>query len=94
MIELEEQILSFVFSYIYGLVIAITFFKLYKYIYWKRKIISFFNSLLYCLINTFIYFKILYFIDGGYVNYYYILITIISFTINYKNFTKKYVNKR
>ena len=47
----------------------------------------FFNSYIFCLIVIILFFKMLYIINGGVINIYFLLITILSFFLFYKKFT-------
>ena len=84
--ELDEQLLSFFFSFLYGFVVIIAYKLSYKYIY------KFLNSLLLMVDLSLIYFKIFYIINGGIINIYFILITIITF-IYFKDKLIKIRNK-
>ena len=89
MIDLTEQFLSFIFSFLYG-VISFIFYKYsYKYLYFSKNIYCIFNSFLFCFLLTIIYYKMLYFINDGVINIYFILTGIISFILSSKIFTKK-----
>lgn len=87
MINLYEQILSFIFSFFYGLIISFIYIRFYKYFYYTKKIYCFFNSYLFNMLITILYFKILFFINDGVINIYFIFITILSFILFYKKFT-------
>jgi len=89
MSELYEQILSIVFSIIYGLILSNIFKKLKKYTYNLSKIYLFFNIFLFFNIIVFIYYKVMYYINRGSINLYYIIITFIAFLIYSKILTKK-----
>ena len=87
--NLTEQILSFIFSFFYGIVSYLIYNFSYKYIFNVKKIYTFLNSLLLFTNLTLIYFKIFYCINGGIIKIYFILITISTFLyINHKKFTK------
>ena len=91
--SLQEQILSFSFSILFGIINGILYIKIKKYIYFYKKRYIFLNSLLYNNILTIIYFKSIYLINGGVANIYFIALTILSFLISVKKFTKKMSNK-
>ena len=79
---LKEQILSFIFSFLAGIIIQLIYKFSYKY--------TFLNSLLLFTNITLIYFKIFYYINGGIINIYFLLITVLTFLyLNNKKFTKK-----
>lgn len=94
MIELNDQLLSFFFSFLYGVIIAFTFTKSNCYLYHKGIKYVFFNCFMFCLLHTIFYFKIFYIISDGFIHLYFIMITFFSSILFYKYFTKKYVNKR
>ena len=77
--ELNEQLLSFFFSFIYGFIVIIAYKISFKYIYYSKNVYKFLNSLLLMIDLSLIYFKIFYIINGGIINIYFILITIITF---------------
>lgn len=85
---LTEQILSFLFSFLYGIITFFIFKIIKKYIYNVKKIYNFLNSLLFFTNITLIYFKIFYYINGGIIKLYFILITTITFLYLNKKFTK------
>ena len=53
---LKEQIISFIFSAFYGIIMSVVYNKCYKYLYLVKKIYCFFNNLLFYLDCTLIYF--------------------------------------
>lgn len=90
MMNLTEQVLSFAFSFIYGYILGITFYKIVKYLYSNKKIYKTLNSLLFCIDATLIYFCIFRLINNGIINYYFIIITLLTSIFVYKRkFTKK-----
>jgi len=86
---LNEQLLSFAFSFVYGFIINISYIISYKYLYYVKEKYKFFNSFLLSLIHTLIYFKSFYLINGGQISIYFIIITISTFILINKKFTKK-----
>jgi len=92
--NLSEQILSIVFSFLYGIIIFILYRKFYIYLYASKKIYSFFNSLLFLLDLTLIYFISLYKINSGIIDLTFLIITISTFFILvYINLQKKCQDK-
>lgn len=90
MMDLTEQVLSFAFSFIYGYILGITFYKIVKYLYSNKKIYKTLNSLLFCIDATLIYFCIFRLINNGIINYYFVIITLLTSIFVYKRkFTKK-----
>ena len=88
--ELNIQIISFLFSFIYGIISSIIYLKIKKYTLSNNKKVEFMNNFFFVLIITLIYFKIFIYINEGIINIYFLLITVLTFVyINYINFTKK-----
>ncbi len=83
MMKLNEQIISFAFSFIYGFLIGIIFFKTYKLIYNNKTIYKITNSLLFTTDITLIYFCIFRFINDGIINNYFIILTLITSFLSY-----------
>lgn len=91
--ELNEQIISFIFSFLYGIIVQKLYQATYNYIHTKKEIYSFLNSLLFMINITLIYFKIFYLINNGIINIIFIIITISTFVyFNNKNLQKKCKN--
>jgi len=88
-INLYEQILSFIFSIIYGLIVSYTYIKCYKYLYCLNKYYSMFNSFLFCLIIELLFFKVMYIINNGVINIYFIIVFLSFFILFVKKFTNK-----
>ncbi len=80
MINLKEQIISFVFSFLYGFIIFVLYKKFNKYLYNSKIVYSILNSFLFCINLTLVYYKIFYYITDGYISIYFILVTILVFT--------------
>ena len=78
MMSLTEQIISFAFSFIYGYIIGILFFKIYKLIYTNKIIYRILNSLLFMINTSLIYFYIFKQINDGIIKGYFLIITIIT----------------
>lgn len=86
---LKEQIISFIFSAFYGIIMSVVYNKCYKYLYLVKKIYCFFNNLLFYLDCTLIYFIVFNKINNGIINIYFILITTSLFILCNCYFTKK-----
>ena len=86
--NINIQILSFLFSFLYGIIISLSFILLKKAFYNYKKIYSFFNSFLYTIIHTLVYFKIIYIINGGIVKIHFLLTLGLSAYIFYTKLTK------
>lgn len=92
--SLIEQIISLLFSFLYGIIIYKLYNLFYKYLYIYKNIYSLFNSLLFLIDSTLVYFIIMYKINDGMVEIVFIIITIFTFIIfNYNNLQKKCQNK-
>lgn len=90
MMNLKLQIISILFSFVYGIIIHKTYIKIIKYLYQGKRIIRFINSFFYLIIITLIYFKIFCLINEGIINLYFLMITFFTFAIlNHIHFTKK-----
>jgi hypothetical protein len=89
MIDLDEQILSFVVSFSYGIVCSLLYINFNSFFYYNGAIYNFFNSFLFCLCVIIIYFKLLYIISDGVCNIYFILVFFLSFLTFCKIFTNK-----
>ena len=87
---LKIQIISFIFSFIYGIFVYKIYLLIYKYLYNVKPIYCFLNNLLFMLIITLIYFEIFYYINNANINLYFIIITTLVFIYLINNkFTKK-----
>lgn len=89
--SIDIQILSFVFSFLYGIIVYIAFKYIKKYIYFVKNVYKFLNSLLFFTDVSIVYFLVLYFINNGHIHIYFILSSFSSFLIM-NVFYKKNVN--
>ena len=90
---LNEQIASFVFSFLYGIFSQKLYRTFYKQLHTIKIIYKILNSLLFTLNLTLIYFKIFYLINDGMINSIFIIITILTFLyFNNKDLQKKCKN--
>lgn len=88
--NLKIQIISFIFSFAYGIISSILYINIKRDMLSKNKKIEFLNNFFFIMITTLIYFKIFIYINEGIINIYFLLITVLTFVyINYINFTKK-----
>ena len=85
---LKEQILSFILSFIYGIIVAYIYKKIYKCLYYNNEIICFFNSFLYSFIIIILFFNMMYIINNGVINIYFIFISVLSFSLFLKKYTQ------
>lgn len=93
MITLTEQIISFIFSFIYGIVIGLIFYKTYKLIYTKKAIYKILNSFLFSINTTLVYFYVFRIINNGYINIYFVIITLIMSFLSYNYLFTKNMSK-
>lgn len=90
---LKEQIISLLFSFLYGIFTLKVYSLSYNNFHSNKKIYNFLNSLLFMIDITLIYFKVFYIINDGIVNTIFIIITIITFLyFNNRNLQKKCKN--
>lgn len=87
--SLKEQIISFIFSIIYGIIMSVVYNKCYKYLYLVKKIYCFFNNLLFYLDSSLIYFIVFRKINNGIINIYFIFITAFLYILTNSYFTNK-----
>lgn len=88
--NLEEQILSIVFSFLYGIIIHYLYRLFYNLLYNGKKYIRFFNNLLFVIDLIIMYFIFFLYINEGNIKIVFILITISTLLIsNYLNLQKK-----
>ncbi len=92
MITLRIQILSFVFSFLYGGIVNFFFKLCKKYLYCNNFVYKFLNSLLFMIDIILIYFKFFLIISDGYISNYFVAISIVTFFLFDKIFTEKNVN--
>lgn len=93
MITLSEQIISFLISFIYGIIIGLIFYKIHKLIYTNKIIYKILNSFLFSINITLIYFYIFRIISDGYINIYFIIITLIMSFLTYNYLFTKNMSK-
>lgn len=89
MIDIRIQILSFIFSFIYGCIITILFNYFKSFFYKCSKLLNFSNTLIFSIIVTLIYYKINYSINYGEISVYYIFVFFFSMIIVKNIYRKK-----
>lgn len=90
---LKEQIISLLFSFLYGVLTQKIYNLSYNNFHSNKKTYNFINSLLFMIDITLIYFKVFYIINDGIVNTIFIIITITTFLyFNNRNLQKKCKN--
>ncbi len=87
--SLKEQIISILFSIIYGIVIYFIYRKTYNLIHYYKKIYAIFNSFLFTIDVILIYFIIFLNINDGIINYIFIIITFLTFLVLNKIYLQK-----
>ena len=88
--SLKVQVISFIFSFLYGCILFILF-RLQKRVLFsrnkkKRVILSF----IFCISISIVYFILIYFINNGVLHLYFLLLIIFGFLVTH-NFLKKCV---
>ena len=86
--DLEIQIQSLVFSFVFGMFFSLIYNMIYFILLCDNKIIKMISNTIYCLISTSTYFLLLYKINNGIIHPYFLLTLIIGFYIGNKD-TKK-----
>lgn len=83
--DLKIQIISLLFSYLYGILFSFLLNFNYKIIYLKNKLYKILTTFLFVIVCTLIYFIILKIINEGIVHLYFFLMIILGFfTVNNK----------
>ena len=91
--SLKEQIVSFIFSFLYGTISSYLYITFYRFFHDKNRSFNILNSLLFVVDLIIIYFVIFLFINEGDVKIVFVLITMTTFfVLNYKNLQKKCKN--
>lgn len=78
---LTTQIKLIIFSFIYGLYLAITLDLSHKFIYSSKRTVKIIYTVIYVLFNAIIYFYILELINHGILHYYSFLCIVIAFIL-------------
>lgn len=82
MIALIIQIKSLIFSFFYGLFLAILLNLNYKYIYKSKRFYRILINILFVISNVLLYFIVIKLINNGIVHPYFIFMIIIGFSIS------------
>lgn len=88
MMDLKIQIFSFLFSFFFGIFLFYIFRLCHKLLFIKKKLLKFIFHFFICLILSFLYFFIIYCINSGVVQIYFVLLILFGFLITY-SFTNK-----
>ena len=92
MIELNIQIISLIFSFLYGFLFYILLNLNYRFLTSSNLFVKILSSFLFVLLNTFIYFAILVYINKGYIHMYFLLSILMGYFFC-KPIYKWFVNK-
>lgn len=97
--DLKTQILSLIFSFVFGILFSIGTNLNYRFIFCKRKLFQIIITFIYIIDATLLYFLILKKINEGVIHSYFLFATAIGFFLgfvklsNYINLVKKKVKK-
>lgn len=80
MIPLNIQLISIVFSFIYGMFFSFLLNLNYKYLYKSSGVVKIFINLIFIYDNTLLYFIILRYINNGILHYYFIIFILLGFS--------------
>lgn len=89
MISLRLQIISILFSFVYGIVVAFLINLFYKYLFLKRKIIRILFSFLFIIFLGLLYFICLRNINNFYIHIYFLLAFLLGFAVTFSLFKRK-----
>lgn len=98
--SLQEQILSFIFSFCYGIIFSYLYNLNYKFIYNTKILYKVLINILFCLDLFLIYFVLLLRINDGIIHIYFLIVFFLGFYLfknkhkNMRKFVKLYVNKK
>lgn len=88
---LKTQIISFLFSFIFGIIFSVCTNLNYKYLFCKKKIFQIIITIIYVVDASLAYFLIIRIINEGVIHSYFLLSVALGFFIGFVNLTK-YVN--
>lgn len=86
--NLEIQIQSLIFSFVFGLFFSLMFNIFYRFLFKGRLPIKIISNLVFVLANIFLYFLLLKIINEGIIHFYFIIMLILGFILGNKK-TKK-----
>ena len=93
--DLEIQIQSIFFSFVYGMFSSLLFNVLHKALYSCNRIIRLISNFIFILFIFSLYFYLLYLINCGVVHIYFVILFILGFIIgNYKTKKIRFVLKK
>jgi hypothetical protein len=82
--DLKIQIISLIFSFLYGIFLYIMFRIIYKCIFLLRKRYQIIFNFIYCIVFSLLYFFLLLFINNGTLHIYFLLLIIFGFLLSYQ----------
>lgn len=90
--NIKVQIISILFSFVFGIIFSLLTNINYKYLFSKNKIYKIFFTFIYILDATLLYFIIIKKINNGIVHLYFLLFIGLGFLVGLFKFTK-YIDK-
>ena len=90
---LKIQIISLLFSFLFGIIIYFILELFGKFIYNKRIYLKIISSFLFSLIISILYFIMLLYINNGILHIYFFIMLIIGYTISNFVYVKLFVKK-
>lgn len=82
--DLKIQIISLIFSFLYGIFLFIIFKLEYKCIFLLKKRYQIICNFIYCIVFSLLYFFLLLFINNGSLHLYFLLLIIFGFLLSYQ----------
>ncbi len=86
--KLDIQIITLLYSFLFGIFYELSYLFLRKYLYYKKKYISYPLTLFFTLLFSFLYYLVLERANHGILHPYSIGLTFISCILTYSLFTK------
>jgi len=90
--SLSVQIISFIYSFFYGVFFEILLDINKKFIYSSKVVVKIISSFLFILFNSLLYFIILLKINNGYLHIYFLLCILLGYIVMCK--VKKFIFKK
>lgn len=89
----QIQLLSFLFSFLFGIFFSFTGRYHYKMVFSLKKMFRYFLTFLYILDISLMYIVIMYYINQGVIHLYFVIITFFGYALEKKiySYVKKYV---
>jgi len=86
--NLEIQIQSLIFSFVFGIFFALEFNLIYRYLFSIVSFIKIIINIVFVNINAIVYFYLLYIINGGIIHLYFIIMLVLGFVMGNKKTRK------